>query len=89
MGWAHGINAEGREVGYGVQATCDQEGCTAEIDRGLSFACGGMHDGGEHGCGKYFCVDHLHYCGAPHPLCAACVEEYEKTHPDEDDEDEA
>jgi hypothetical protein len=61
MGWAYGINREGRRVGYGVRATCDQRGCHARIDRGLAYVCGGMHDGDEHGCGRYFCGNHLTY----------------------------
>jgi len=61
MGWAYGVNQEGREVGYGVGATCDTAGCDAEIDRGLAYVCGGMHDGDEHGCGRYFCGEHLSY----------------------------
>lgn len=76
MGWAYGTNAEGREVGYGVEATCDQDGCEAEIDRGLAYVCGGMHDGGEHGCGHYFCVGHLYFALPPDErgqLCEACL----------------
>lgn len=59
MGWSYGHNAAGREVGYGIEATCDKPGCGASIDRGLAFVCGDMHDGGEHGCGAYFCSSHL------------------------------
>jgi histidinol phosphatase-like PHP family hydrolase len=59
MGWAYGQNADGRDIGYGVEATCDQDGCNAEIDRGLDYVCGSMHDGGEFGCGKYFCHEHM------------------------------
>ena len=58
MGWGYGINAEGREVGYSIEAECDYPDCHAKIDRGLSYVCGGMHDGGEWGCGKYFCSKH-------------------------------
>lgn len=59
MGWAHcGTDSKGREIGYGIPATCDHEGCDAKIDRGLAYACGGMHgsDGGS--CEGYFCSDH-------------------------------
>jgi len=59
MGWGYGINSEGREVGYSIDATCDHKDCSKEIDRGLAYVCGDMHDGGEYGCGKYFCYDHL------------------------------
>lgn len=61
MGWSYGINLEGREVGYSVEATCDYAGCGEKIDRGLAYVCGGMHDGDEYGCGRYFCGTHLAY----------------------------
>jgi hypothetical protein len=85
MGWSRGINTEGRAVGYSVQALCDQEGCDVKIDRGLYYVCGGMHDGDEHGCGGYFCGNHLaYYCDddeADDPetvqLCDKCGIEYE------------
>ena len=60
MGWMNcGTDSEGRLIGYGHEGTCDHLGCDAEIDRGLSYACGGMH--GEDGvsCEKYFCLHHL------------------------------
>jgi hypothetical protein len=60
MGWAVGENAQGRDVGYGVPSVCDHPDCSAPIDRGLSHVCGGMHDGDEHGCGRYFCDQHMH-----------------------------
>lgn len=59
MGWAVTVNDEGRQVGYGVRAECDHGGCTEIIDRGLGHVCGGLHDGGQHGCGLYFCREHL------------------------------
>jgi hypothetical protein len=31
----------------------------ARIDRGLSYACGGMHGETEYGCESYFCSAHL------------------------------
>ncbi len=86
MGWATGTNAEGRDIGYGIQATCDRPGCDTEIDRGIYFACGDMHDGGDHGCGKYFCDGHMGYRvvagddGQPKltgpQLCDDCIESY-------------
>jgi hypothetical protein len=85
MGWAHIVQPDGREIGYAVQATCDQDGCDKQIDRGLAFCCGGMHDGGEHGCGDYFCASHLFYGSAPEMLCGSCLEECE--HPEDEDED--
>jgi len=59
MGWAHGI-VDGREVGYGVEATCDVPDCDAAIDRGLAYRCGGSENlfDGEPGCGAYVCGDH-------------------------------
>lgn len=61
MGWGLCVNAKGRDCGYMVGSTCDKDGCEAKIDRGLDYVCGGMHDGGEHGCGGYFCDEHCHY----------------------------
>lgn len=60
MSWAHcGTDSRGRAIGYAVSAQCDHPGCGASIDRGLSYACGGMH--GENGadCEGYFCPAHL------------------------------
>lgn len=73
MGWASGTNAEGREVGYSVEATCDDPLCDEAIDRGLAYCCGDMHDGGQRGCGRYFC--HTHLYGSS--LCAGCDERAE------------
>jgi hypothetical protein len=85
MGWAYGLNATGREIGYSIEATCDESGCTEEIDRGLAYVCGGMHDGGEHGCGGYFCGHHLFVTCPPVDrtglLCARCIDAAD----DEDD----
>lgn len=84
MGWAHGTNREGREIGYGVEATCDRDGCEKDIDRGIAYVCGGMHDGDDHGCGKYFCAKHLIMgVGLPAQLCADCVESFIKNNPEE------
>lgn len=58
MGWSYGTNAEGREVGCSVEATCDLAGCDERIDRGLVYVCGPVHGGGEFGCGSYFCSPH-------------------------------
>lgn len=75
MGWAYGQNSEGRNVGYGVPATCDLKHCRNKIDRGLGFVCGGMHDGGQWGCGGYFCSKHL-FMGPSGvgQLCEACTD---------------
>lgn len=60
MGWAFcGKDQRGREIGYGIVASCDQKGCNEIIDRGLGYCCGSMHNGDEGGCGRYFCEKHL------------------------------
>jgi len=78
VGWGHCGEVNGREVGYLIEAECDHPECNAKIDRGLGFCCGGMHGGGgyyhkgtgeHHGCGGYFCGDHLEY----EQLCFACA----------------
>lgn len=79
MGWGSGTNAQGREIGYLVEATCDLDGCDEKIDRGLAHVCGGMHDGGDHGCGGYFCGEHL-FMGPklPNQMCERCADEHER-----------
>lgn len=74
MGWAYcGTDDRGREIGYAIRARCDQRWCFKRIDRGLSYACGGMHGDNEFGCGGYFCSKHLFYTeGAKHPVCKVC-----------------
>lgn len=86
MGWGYGINNEGREIGYGVKATCDEDGCEEDIDRGVSYVCGGEHDGGEDGCGGYFCESHLFHAMPPdgrRQLCNAC---FDAKHEGEDED---
>jgi len=62
MSWSNcGEDKNGRPIGYAHDAVCDHEGCTTEIDRGLSYACGGMHGDDEHSCDKYFCSEHLEH----------------------------
>lgn len=60
MAWGRHIDGRGREIGYEIEATCDQDRCEARIDRGLAYVCGGDHGGAEHGCGGYFCAEHLY-----------------------------
>lgn len=75
MGWSIGYDsAWSRDVGYGVPAFCDHPKCNAEIDRGLAYVCGGQEPyGGEHGCGLYFCSEHLaYYSSTRHSHCARC-----------------
>lgn len=72
--WAIGYDSRWkRDIGYGVPATCDYPGCGAAIDRGLSYVCGGEPHGGEHGCGLFFCSEHLCYVRRDGtPLCLRC-----------------
>jgi hypothetical protein len=78
MGWANcGHDSKGRPIGYAHAATCDHPECNALIDRGLSYACGGMHGQNEHDCDGYFCGAHLECVelvgGECLQLCAACA----------------
>lgn len=84
MGYAYYTLADGREAGYGVTATCDKDGCDAEIDRGLGYLCGHMPGGDEWGCGGYFCGEHLFYAGVDRlahlpgvpQMCEPCVDRH-------------
>lgn len=61
MGYGYYLLPSGKEAGYGVSATCEHPGCSAEIDRGMSYACGGeAGDQGGCSCEGYFCTKHLH-----------------------------
>ena len=77
MSWAIGYDTSwNRDIGYGVPAYCDFPGCGKEIDRGLSYVCGGEPYGGEYGCGLYFCAEHLYYAGKRREykqLCPRCL----------------
>jgi len=46
--------------GYGVPAVCEYPSCNEEIDRGVSYACGG-EPFSEYGCDRYFCSKHKYY----------------------------
>ena len=48
--------------GYGVPAYCEHPDCNEEIDRGMSFACGG-EPFSEVGCDRYFCSKHREMVG--------------------------
>jgi len=73
MGWQIGFDSNwNRDIGYGVPATCDHPGCGAHIDRGLGYVCGGGPFGGEHGCGLFFCGEHL-WAGRRPQLCERCL----------------
>jgi hypothetical protein len=85
MGWSIGYDSNWkRDIGYGVPAICDHPKCSAEIDRGLAYVCGGQPYGGEHGCGLYFCAEHRAY--GPHaqncPRCLAYKPPYKHPKPD-------
>lgn len=74
MGWAYcGENRHGQIIGYGVEADCDEPGCTTTIDRGLGFLCGEMHDDANT-CAKYYCGPHqtlinrCRRCAVPEPV---------------------
>jgi hypothetical protein len=69
MGYGYYVLADGREAGYSVEATCDQEGCDEQIDRGLGYLCGRTPGGDEYGCGGYFCANHLY----GRSRCGSCV----------------
>jgi len=58
MGWGSGTTDSGKDIGYMVDATCEHPGCTEEINRGLSYACGGEHGEDEVSCDGYFCNSH-------------------------------
>ena len=74
MGWSIGFDSNwNRDIGYGVPAYCDHPGCNKQIDRGLSYVCGGDPYGGEHGCGLYFCSEHL-FIGGFAQQCKRCYE---------------
>jgi hypothetical protein len=91
MGYAHyevvrkdGIRIE---AGYAVEDTCNQDGCNAEIDRGLDYLCGARPGGDEYGCGGYFCGEHtsspiLDDDDVPQ-MCRACYAAWEKQRLDE------
>ncbi len=73
VGWSLGYDDEWkRDIGYGVPAICDHPYCNNEIDRGISFVCGGEVYGGDVGCGLFFCDEHLGYNEDGKPLCGRC-----------------
>jgi len=75
MSWEIGYdNNHQRDIGYGVPSICDHPDCNEEIDRGLSYVCGGEPYGGERGCGLFFCGEHLFYDGVRTHLCERCIE---------------
>lgn len=94
MGWGDcGKDSKGRNIGYVWEATCDHKGCNEKIDRGLAYACGGMHgenvDGGIN-CENYFCGKHLKNSvtidGCWVSVCEKCYNDCIKYGWDEDEE---
>lgn len=83
MGYAHYTiyrNGEEIEAGYGVAATCEQDGCTEQIDRGLAYLCGATPGGDEYGCGGYFCSEHLYLSVRDIPQrCSKCFDAADET----------
>ncbi|KKK96791.1 hypothetical protein LCGC14_2659210 [marine sediment metagenome] len=78
MGWGDcGTDEDGRPIGYYFDAACDEEGCEEEIDRGLAYACGGMHGFEEGGCDKYFCGKHM-FIGGRVQMCTPCQDAHGK-----------
>lgn len=79
--------------GYGVPTICEHPDCDKEIDRGMSYACGG-EPFSEWGCDRYFCEKHR----SPHcfntgnsrtciEVCDRCLKRkspfpYKPEHPD-------
>lgn len=83
MSWAVGYDEHWqRWIGYGVSAYCDQPGCDKEIDRGLSYVCGGEPYGGERGCGLYFCEEHHRFIGQLCKRCATHKSPYKRIKPE-------
>lgn len=62
----------GKECGYMVDAVCEEPGCNAPINRGLSYACGGVPGEVDGFCDGYFCFDHLFMASGRHATCRPC-----------------
>jgi hypothetical protein len=71
------IRRNGRllDAGYAVATSCERGACRAPIDRGLDYLCGETPGGTEHGCGGYFCHQHLYTApeGQTGSLCGRCL----------------
>lgn len=74
MGYMFYTLPDGREAGYGVEATCDVEGCEKTVWRGYDALCGespeGRREANEYGCGFYFCSAHESDHGCVNPACS-------------------
>jgi hypothetical protein len=78
MGWSNcGTDSKGRPIGYAHEAVCDYDGCNNVIDRGLSYACGGMHGHNGVDCDGYYCPQHLRtfveHDGHECTVCDTCL----------------
>ena len=68
MSWSSGIRWDGVEAGYALEAICGRPECSAVIDKGLAYTCGGAHylidrdDPEFSGCGGFYCDEHLYLC---------------------------
>jgi hypothetical protein len=67
-------NGEKIDAGYDVETVCEEDGCDEQIDRGLAHLCGERPGGDEHGCGGYYCGQHLYLAPGPGmgDLCSRC-----------------
>lgn len=73
MGWAVGFSLRhDRDIGYGVPCLCEHPDCHKRIHRGLAYVCGGDVEGGEHGCGMFFCDDHRYIAGDKRSNASLC-----------------
>lgn len=86
MSWSIGFDDNySRYIGYGVPSICDKPGCNERINRGVSYVCGGDFNGGDKGCGLYFCRKHLLEDRSDGPFCPRCTAykpEYKHPSPD-------
>lgn len=83
MGYArYEITRNGKkiEAGYDVETVCEENGCKEKIDRGLAHLCGETPGGDEHGCGGYYCGQHLFMTVDPNvsDLCTRCLDVFDK-----------
>ncbi len=73
MGWSDcGTDYQGRPIGYAHGAKCDHPGCNKDIDRGLSYACGGHHGSGNWYCDEYYCSEHLIFTDTHEGIMQLC-----------------
>lgn len=89
MGYAHyeiTRNGETIQAGYGIETVCEKDNCREVIDRGLGHLCGQTPGGDEHGCGGYFCGQHLLGDNQCETCSAAANEANRWVHPDTGEE---